>query len=95
MMENLGLWLVVLLVSALLSAGSALASWLRWHRLAVLAPQALALFVALVFAVTARLGGGWEALGYTIMSVLLALSAAISGAVVALLIGLGVIKKKD
>lgn len=77
-MENPTLWIVILLLSsALLTPSIILLS--RYNKLSLsLIPQGVSLIVSLVFLAVARIGGGWEAIGYMILSAISLISTALS-----------------
>jgi hypothetical protein len=80
-MDNLGLWLMIAAFSgtiALISVGLSILS--KWRTVVGFVPQMLVFMLSIFMAITASVSGGWEALGFMIISAMALISSVISAA---------------
>lgn len=87
-MDNLGLWLVIGAVSAVITAISVIILVGTQNIVAGFIPQAALLLIGLALGATASIVGGWEALGFLILSMTAIISSVVSA--VLALIALGI-----
>lgn len=87
-MENLGLWLVIGGVSVVITAISVAILIGSQNIVAGFIPQAALLLIGFALGATASIVGGWEALGFMILSMIAIISSIIS--TILALIALGI-----
>jgi hypothetical protein len=78
-MDNIRLWLIILFIStAIFGISLSIISFSKNKAVLGFIPQVIALFISFSFSIWANLTGGWEALGFIILSAILFISAVLS-----------------